>query len=271
LPNVLLPVDLQAVALPFGRPYLVRVMEPSLCSYLLGWTSALLVGLSKNGLPGVGILAVLLTTEVFAEDAKLAIGAMLPVLLLGDVLAVRFYRHHARWRRLVGLMPYVLVGMVPGALLLRTVEGNQLRPVLGGLVLGLLALETTRQVLGLRYVPGGRWFVAITGLLAGFSTIVAHAAGPVMTVYLISQGMDKREFVGTAAWFFFLLNLTKVPFYLSEGMVTPVTLHYDLIVAPAVVVGALLGVYLIGRIPQRLFNVLALLLAAAAAVRLIVA
>lgn len=241
-------------------------------SYLLGAGSALLVGLSKTGLPGVSIPAVTLMTEAFAHDARLGVGALLPVLLVGDVFAVGWYRHHALWSKLVRLFPFVLLGMVPGAIVLCSLpEGNDLRPILGVLILGLLALEMARRTFGWEDVPKAWWFVAGLGMLAGFSTIIAHAAFPVMTIYLLSQGMAKREFVGTAAWFFFIVNLSKLPFYVGSQMITPSTLRFDLVTVPVVLAGGVLGICMLPRLPQKLFDFLAMTLAALAAVRLLTA
>jgi len=122
--------------------------------YAWGWCSALLVGLSKTGLPGVSMLAILLMTEAFAYDAKLAMGAMLPVLLVGDVFAVFWYRHHAQWDRLWKLLPCVALGMIPGWFLLESLEeGNDLRPILGVLILALLAVEVGRRRFDLEHLP----------------------------------------------------------------------------------------------------------------------
>ncbi len=244
-----------------------------LIDYLWGAASALLVGFSKTGLPGVSIPAIVLMTEAFSDNTKLALGAILPVLLVGDVFAVAWYRHHAQWNRLWPLFPYVAVGMIPGGILLLMLdeEGNQLRPVLGVLFLGLLVLDVCRRRFAWEHMPGQWWFAGGLGLLAGFSTILAHAAFPVMAIYLISQRMDKQEFIGTAAWFFLIVNISKIPYYTLTGMVTPATLQFDLYVAPVALIGGLVGVFVLHRIPQRLFDFLALSLAGIAAVRLIVA
>jgi uncharacterized membrane protein YfcA len=121
----------------------------------------------------------------------------------------------------------------------------------------------------LEIFPHSPWFIAITGFLAGFSTFIANAAMPVMSVYLISQGFNKREFLGTAAWFFFLLNLSKTPVYAGMGMFEPWMLPFDLWLVVPVLFGSLLGVMILRFIPQKTFNALALLLAGVAAVRLI--
>lgn len=241
----------------------------SLPLLLLAAASALLVGLSKTGLPGVSILAVLLMTEAYPHDIRLAVGAILPLLLVGDVFAVMWFRRHADWGRLVRLLPYVLVGMLPGAAVLLWLESSQLRPVIGGLVLLMLLIELCRQRFGWEHVPHRWWFTAAIGILAGFATLVANAAMPVMSIYLVSQNFDKRQFIGTAAWFFFILNVSKVPIYSTMGMLTPPMLPQAAALAPVVILGALLGVYILSRIPQRFFNTLALTLAGIAAVRLV--
>ncbi len=244
-------------------------MNFTLASWLFGATAAALVGLSKTGMPGVAIPAIWLMVEAFEGDAKLSVGAILPILLVADVLAVTYYRRHAQWHRLLRLFPYVLVGMIPALGVLAVVSGGQLRPLLGGLILVLLALEVCRKWLGWDHVPNAWWFLALTGVLAGFGTALGNAAGPVMSIYLIAAGLPKQQFVGTAAWFFFVVNLTKIIPFWGLGMITPATLQFDLLLAPVVLGSALLGIVLLPLIPQRSFNALVLVLAGVAGVRLI--
>jgi uncharacterized membrane protein YfcA len=243
--------------------------EYSFTALVYGAAAALLVGLSKTGVPGVSIPSVLLMAEAFAGDEKLSVGAILPILLVADVFAVAFYRQHAEWRRLWGLFPYVAVGMVPGALVLYYISHHQFKLILGWLVLGLLALEIARQVFQWHRLPGRWWFGASLGALAGFGTTVGNAAGPVMSVYFISRGLDKQKFMGTMAWFFFLVNAAKLPFYLPLEMITRETIAFDLWMAPMAVVGALLGRPILSAIPQRIFNPLVLALAGLAALKLV--
>jgi uncharacterized protein len=297
-------------------------MDGEPLSYVLGFISALLIGFSKTGLPGVSIPAILLMAEAFPHDTQLSVVAILPVILVGDVFAVCWYHHHAQWHRLWGLFPWVILGMIPGAIAFQLLDSNRMRPVLGILVLTMLAFELWRrwrlrqimpapgdvicldcELQGLspckdcprldfiqwknnnqpgmsavgasshvriRFLSGHFWFVAFTGFLAGLATFLANAAMPVMSVYLISQGFDKREFIGTAAWFFFMLNLSKLPVYYFMGRMTTKVLPFDLCLMPVTLLGALIGVYILARIPQKLFNALALILAGIAALRLIV-
>lgn len=246
-------------------------LDDGLISLTLGSCAALLVGFSKTAIPGAAIPAVALMAEAFRDDTKLSVGAMLPILLVGDLFALAYYRRNAQWERLVELFPYVLVGMIPGYVVLRTTSGPHLRILLGTLILLLLVIQLLRQRFHWQPRLDRRWMVGLTGLLAGFGTTVGNAAGPVMSIYLVGQRLDKQEFLGTSAWFFFLVNLSKVPFFYGLNMITRQTLQFDLLLLPVVVGGALAGAWLLRHIPQRLFNTLVLLLAGIAAVRLLIA
>ncbi|MEN6492766.1 MAG: sulfite exporter TauE/SafE family protein [Thermoguttaceae bacterium] len=251
--------------LPTSFPKLpLRLMDYSLLAALFGISAAVLMGFSKTGLPGAATPAVALMAAAFPEHAELSVGAMLPLLLIGDVFAVVRRGHKAQWGRLWRLFPYVLLGMVPGYLVLSWLSGTQLRPVLGGLVLALLGLELARKWLGWNDIPERWWVVGPTGFLAGFSTIVGNAGGPVMSLYLLSQGLAKEAFIGTCAWFFFLLNLSKVIPFWSAGMLNRQTLTIGLVLGPVTLAGGLFGLWLLERISQRAFNGLMLILAGVA-------
>ena len=170
-----------------------------------------------------------------------------------------------------GLLPFVIVGMAPAILVLRVISNDLLRPVLGGIVLVLLGLEVLRRRYGWSNAPHTWWFAATMGFLAGFATTTGNVAGPVMSVYLISRGLPKEGFMGTAAWYFFIVNVAKVPFFCWLGMITMETVRFDLWAAPFVVVGALIGVRVLPIIPQRVFNTVVLMLAALVALKLVVA
>lgn len=225
--------------------------------------------MSKTGLPGIGILVVLLLAMAFPADTKLSVGVLLPMLLTGDVVAVGWYRRHAQWDKLWRLFPAVAVGVGAGAWFLGIVDEAWFRPLLGWLILGLLCLELIRNRWKLETVAHHPVFAAAAGLTAGFATTVGNAAGPVMNIYLIARGLPKHQFIGTAAWFFAIVNLTKVPVFLFRGMITPQTLQWGLLAAPVVLGGAALGIRVLPHIPQTLFNRLVLALCAVAALKLI--
>ena len=230
--------------------------------------SAFAIGVSKTGLPGVGILVVPLLAIVF--PAKPSVGLLLPILIIADLFAVGYYRHHGQWRHLVKLLPWAVAGIGFGYVILSKIDSQTLKPLIGLIVLAMLAIRL-RSILknDTQHMPQHWSFAAIMGLLAGAITMMANAAGPVMVLYLLSMHFPKQKFIGTAAWFFFIVNWIKVPLMSNLNMITATSLKIDLIVFPAVVLGAVAGIWLLKRIPQRLFNIIALLLATAAAIKLL--
>lgn len=235
---------------------------------VLGVLSALLVGFSKTGVPGLGILIVPLMALVF--PAKQSVGALLPMLIVGDIFAVTFYRRHAHWNKLWPLFPWVLAGTLPGAWALKQFGNEQLQPALGWLVLGMIAIEVARRRGNWDHLPHHWAFAAVTGLAAGFATTLGNVAGPIMTLYFLSRGLDKNEFFGTAAWFFLIVNVSKIPIFAGLGMISADTLRFNLWMLPAIALGAAAGRWTLPRIPQRAFATLVMVLAAGAAARLLI-
>jgi uncharacterized protein len=231
-------------------------------------TGAALIGIAKTGLPGVGIVAIPLFAAII--PAKASTGVVLPMLILADVFAVTGYRRHAVWSHLIRIVPWTLGGVVAGFFMLGRVNDNQLRPIIGAIILGMLALNVwrDRRSNGGSRIPTNAGFAALTGLLAGATTMMANAAGPIMTIYLLAMRLPKAEFIGTGAWFFFLMNVFKVPFSAHLGLINAESVRFNLLLAPATVAGALSGFALARWIPQKPFNLAAQLLAAAGAVKL---
>jgi len=119
-------------------------------------------------------------------------------------------------------------------------------------------------------VPAGGPAALGAGLASGVTTMVANAAGPVMAIYLIAMRLPQYEFVGTSAVFFLVVNLIKVPFSSALGLISPRTLSLNLVLCPAVAVGVFAGRKLLAHIPRKTFESLVLILAAAAAIKLII-
>jgi hypothetical protein len=238
---------------------------------------AFVSGIGKTGIPGVGILPVALFAMLF--PAKASVGIILPLLICGDVVAVASYRHHARWNHLARLFPWAALGVVPSALLMRHVDNDQVSRIIGVILLGLIALHVVRQrrtrPAGLgapdEEEPGhGAAYTVFMGVLAGFTTMSANAAGPIMILYLLAMRLPKMEFVGTQAWFFFALNLFKMPFSIYADMITMESFAVSARLAVFMILGALAGRLVIRHIHQKAFEETALILTVLAAAWLIV-
>ncbi len=247
------------------------MFDLSVFDYTVVGICAFLVGISKTGVPGTGILVVPLLASVI--PAKESVGLLLPLLIAADIFAVGFYRRDAVWSHLLRLIPWAACGVVIGYFALGRIDNAALRPIIGVIILGMLSLSYwwKRNSRGAEAkIPSGWWFAAGMGLLAGITTMMANAAGPIMIIYLLAMKLPKQEFIGTRAWYFLIMNSFKVPFSANLGLITAASFKLDLMFIPVLAVGALLGVLLLKWIPQKFFNSLIQILAALSAVKLIV-
>ena len=232
---------------------------------------AFLVGVSKTGVPGFGILVVPLMAWVL--PTKSSVGVLLPMLIFADIFAAAYYRRHAQWAHIFRLLPWAMAGIVIGYFAMDRISDNQLKPTIGVIVLAMLALrfwQESKKASGLAEQIPTHWaFAAVLGLLAGVTTMMANAAGPIMIIYLLSMGFDKTEFIGTGAWYFFIVNWLKVPFSAKLDLINAQSLKLDAVMFPFIVVGAIAGILLLKYIPQKAFKVIVQVLAATAAIKLL--
>ena len=232
---------------------------------------ALMVGISKAGITGLGLLSIALFAHVF-PSSKQASGLILPLLIFGDFVAVLSYRTHTQWRYIWKLMPWTAVGVVLGYFALGHISDRTTRYMIGVIIVSLCVLGFWRRYLAVQSQESEAWHWALAaalGIAAGFITLVANAAGPLMAIYLVAMRLPKLQFVGTVAVFFMVLNLFKVPFMVDLGLITVESFKFNLMLAPAVFLGALAGRWILIRINQRLFEDLVLALSAIAGILLI--
>jgi uncharacterized membrane protein YfcA len=227
-------------------------------------------GLSKTGIAGLGILPVVLFANLLPP--RESTGALLPLLLCGDVFGVMYFRKHASWPHLWRLFTWVIAGVVAGYFALGRVNNAQMQRMIGVILLVMVALHWWRgrqQDNVAARLPHSMWFTALMGILAGFATMVANAAGPVMVLYLLAIGLPKLVFIGTGAWFFMLVNAFKVPFSVNLGLITGDSLLMDAILVLPMVPGALLGPRILNHINQAAFERMVLVLTLAGTLRLL--
>ncbi len=242
-------------------------MTVSASLYIVGALAAFLTGMAKCGVPGLGILVVPLMA--FAFPARESVGALLPILIAGDIVAITLFRRHAMWSWILRLAPWVAVGLALGAWWLKGLDDEALRRVLGGLVLSMVALDLVRRGMNWDRMASHPVYTGGIGILAGAATTLGNAAGPVMNLYLLGRKLPKELFVGTSAWFFFLVNLTKVPVFFTQSMLTRDLLVFDLCVIPFIGLGAWAGQTAMRRLPEQTFRRVVLGLTAIGGLRLL--
>ncbi|MGJ0203345.1 sulfite exporter TauE/SafE family protein [Leucobacter sp. gxy201] len=231
----------------------------------------MLVGLSKTALPGINTISIAIFAALL--PAKASTGALLLLLIVGDIFAITIYRRHADWKTLIRLIPAVVVGVGAGALFLAFASDAWVRRFIGVILLVVIALTLWQRGRAAALARKGRtgsgdpataaddashrssrFTRAAYGSLGGFTTMVANAGGPVMSMYFLAARFPVKAFLGTAAWFFAVINIVKLPVSIGLGLITGETLLLALCLIPGIVVGAIAGMWTARRIPQHLFD-----------------
>ena len=245
-------------------------LDPSMLSigaWLLLGTAAFGIGITKSGFAGVSLVHVLIFAYVFG--AKASTGIVLPMLIAGDTMAMLMFGQHADWRYVRRMFPPALLGVIAAWLLMDVMSESYYRPTIGCIILALAVMQLARKFKEewFTHIPHSPWFAWGMGILVGITTMLANAAGPVYGLFLIAIGLPKKEFVGTAAWFFLLLNLIKIPFSWNLGLVQKDTLLLNVILLPLIWIGLKLGGRIIHKIGQGWFENLVIVFSILAAIQ----
>lgn len=235
---------------------LISSYDLSNLQWVLLGISGLLIGMSKTGISGVGLMVVPLLANAFG--GRPSVGLLLPILIFADVFAVTWYNRHAQWKHILRLLPWAFAGIILATLVGKSISDQTFNGLLAALIIGGIAILIWRDIRADKIkIPKSRWFAGGLGLLGGFSTMIGNAAGPVMALYLLSMRLPKNIYIGTGAWFFFIVNLSKVPLHIwSWKTITFNSFLLDVLVIPAIAAGAFLGIWLVRLLPERVYRIL---------------
>ena len=215
---------------------------------------AMLIGMSKTGVPGVSMIVVPTLALIFG--GKQSTGILLPILIMADVFAVVYYHRDAKWRHLLRALPWAFAGLFLALWIGNQVNDDQFKRIIAITVFVSIALMIWKDY-GYKkeFTPDKWWFAALMGVIGGFATMIGNVAGPIFAIYLLAMHLDKKSFIGTTAWFFFIINVSKFPLQvLVWKNITLHTLAVDLVVFPAIALGAWLGIYIVKRIPEKAYK-----------------
>ncbi len=232
--------------------------------------SALLIGINKTALPGIGILPVVLLANTF--DARISTGMQLLMLAWADIMAVIYFRRSADWKLILRLLPWSLSGLAIGWWLLSYIppeNTSAMKLLIGWIVIGLLILNFFRKRLNPDKIPSGMLPSAFYGSLMGSTTMLANAAGPISAIYLLSMKLTKEQYMGSGAWLFMIVNWIKLPMFWYQGRITKEVLMLDLWMIPLLIAGGFLGIVLFKKMPQQLFEKIVTVLVVIAAVKMV--
>jgi uncharacterized membrane protein YfcA len=252
-----------------GLPMLAAQMLSDPPVYALALLAAFCIGLSKSGFSGMSMVSVVLLADIYGSKAS--VGLALPLLIAADMMAYPAFLKHGSWRPVWRLLGPALTGIFAGWWLLGMISETTARQVIGGCVLSMVALQVARRCQPACFdrLVDSRGFGASAGLLGGFATMLANAAGPVIQLYLMARKIPKMELIGIGARFFLLINLLKVPLNARLALITPDSLMENLRLVPAVAIGIFGGKWLLHRVPQSVFEWMVVIFATCAGLRMV--
>jgi uncharacterized membrane protein YfcA len=230
----------------------------------------MLIGMSKVGIPGVSLIVVPALAIIFG--AKPSTGVLLPILMMADVFGVVFYRRHANWSKVLKVLPWAVVGVLIALWVGEVVNSKQFKNIIAITVfvsIGLMLWKDRQK--GEQFFPDKWWFAASMGILGGFATMIGNVAGPVFAIYLLAMHLPKNNFIGTGAWFFLIINISKFPLQLFVwNNITLQSLIVDLMTLPAIALGAVAGYKLVKIIPEHTYRGFVIIITAISAFLLLI-
>ncbi len=221
--------------------------------WFLAMLCGVLIGISKTGISGAGIAVVPIFALLFG--GKPSTGLLLPMLIVADIFAVSYYNRHASWKYIIRLMPWAIAGILIALFTGNRVSSATFKVIIGIIILISLIIILIREKNKLDKIPSHPAVSSISGLSGGFATMIGNAAGPILSIYLLSMRLPKAVFIGTGAWFFFIVNVLKVPLHVFVwNTITWNTLYFNMIMIPSIVVGIFTGIKFVSILPEKVFR-----------------
>jgi uncharacterized membrane protein YfcA len=215
---------------------------------------AMLIGMSKTGVPGVSMVVVPTLALIFG--GKQSTGVLLPILIFADIFAVIYYHRHANWKHLIRALPWAFGGIFLALWIGNLVNDIQFKHIIAITVFVSIGLMIWKDYFSKsEFTPDSWLFAAFMGIAGGSATMIGNVAGPIFAIYLLAMHMNKQSFIGTTAWFFFIVNLSKFPLQvLAWQNIKWSTLLIDCIAFPAIALGAWFGIVIVKKIPEKTFK-----------------
>lgn len=238
-------------------------MHHPLLFYVVICLAVAILGLSKGGFAGIGMLSTPLVALVMGPLSAAAL--MLPIMLVQDVIVVGLYRRSFCRPILWTLLPGAALGVVLAYGAAAEVPEWGVEVLLGGIsvVFALyqlvVALSKSAAANSMRSGPvagGANWFGALCGAGAGFTSSIAHAGSPPFQFYVQPLNLSRDIYIGTSVMFFALLNAMKLPAFLALGLLSPAGIKESLIFLPLAILSSWAGARLVRFVDLRHFNLM---------------
>jgi len=216
---------------------------------------ALLVGISKSGLKGTGMIAIPLLAHLYG--GKASVGILLPFLLMGDLMALKFYYKSGNIKLIIKLIPWAVIGILVAVFVGNQINDTQFKHTIAIAIIICLILLLYNEFKSKTNISHSKVFSGSLGLAGGFATMVGNAAGPIFNLYLLSMRLPKEVYIGTGAWFYLFLNAFKIPFHIwSWETITWPSIQLNLVMFPILITGAFIGKKVVSYIPEKPYRYL---------------
>jgi uncharacterized membrane protein YfcA len=215
---------------------------------------AVLIGMSKTGVPGVSMIVVPILAMIFG--GKASTGLLLPILIIADVFAVTYYHRHAEWKPLLKALPWALLGLLIGLWTGEMVNDLQFKQIIAISVFLSLGLMVWNDKIKKRPdISIHPLYAPLFGILGGFATMIGNVAGPVFAIYLLALHLPKKNYIGTNAWFFAIINLIKLPLqFFVWNNISYETIKINMFTIPWIFAGAIIGITLVKKINETTYR-----------------
>ncbi|MEG3656268.1 sulfite exporter TauE/SafE family protein [Arenibacter palladensis] len=240
---------------------LLTTPDLTITAWVLALTAAFVIGISKAGIKGIAIINV--TLMALAFGAKESTGLIVPLLVVGDAFAVIYYNRHAQWKYIVAFLPWMILGIFIGTAIGKDLPETTFKISMSVIILGTVIMMYWWDRKKSKNVPTHWAFAGFIGTMAGITTMIGNLAGAFSNIYFLAMRLPKNEFIGTAAWLFFIVNIFKLPFHIFIWKtITPETLLINLKLVPGIVLGIIVGVRLVKIIKEQFYRKMILVLTA---------
>ncbi|MCM4165479.1 MULTISPECIES: sulfite exporter TauE/SafE family protein [unclassified Arenibacter] len=240
---------------------LLITLDITVTAWVLALTAAFVIGISKAGIKGIAIINV--TLMALAFGAKESTGLIVPLLVLGDAFAVIYYNRHAQWKYIAAFLPWMILGVLIGTAIGKDLPETTFKISMSVIILGTVIMMYWWDRKKSKNVPTHWAFAGFIGTMAGITTMIGNLAGAFSNIYFLAMRLPKNEFIGTAAWLFFIVNIFKLPFHIFIWKtITPETLLINLKLVPGIILGIIVGVRLVKIIKEQFYRKMILVLTA---------
>lgn len=237
--------------------------------FILASIAALFVGLAKAGLKGLGTVAVVFLA--LAYGARASTGIMLPLLILGDIFAVIYYKRYVKWKYLFKFTPAIVVGILIAVYFGKDMPEESFKLWMAGIILLSVVLLLFSERTSKAALPNNWLFAGTLGILTGFTTMIGNMAGAFSNIFFLSTRLPKNELLGTVSWLFLFINLFKLPFHIFSWKTLAMdSFIQSMFLIPGVVIGFLVGLKLVALFNEKNFRLFLLAATALGALVIII-